>query len=120
MYEFDFSLTTKTGGKLATDLLEKYATQQSPSRIEDLVKIFIHATKASQLCPVPLAPRAAYSWIRTDLVHNLPNRWRLASGTCSPTSDSLALLDLPLVGTVEVLPRKQESRESREGRNVGD
>lgn len=30
-----------------TELLEKYAAKQSPSRIEELVKIFIHATKVS-------------------------------------------------------------------------
>lgn len=30
-------------------LVEKHVFKQSPSRIEDLVKIFIHATKASLL-----------------------------------------------------------------------
>lgn len=29
------------------ELLEKYAALQSPSRIEELVKIFVHATKVS-------------------------------------------------------------------------
>jgi hydroxymethylpyrimidine/phosphomethylpyrimidine kinase len=31
--------------RLGSELLEKYAVLQSPSRIEELVKIFIHATK---------------------------------------------------------------------------
>lgn len=29
------------------ELLEKYVSLQSPTRIEELVKIFIHATKVS-------------------------------------------------------------------------
>lgn len=32
---------------LAAAVIEKHAVKQSPSRIEDLVKIFIQATKAS-------------------------------------------------------------------------
>jgi len=30
-------------------LIEKHATRQSPSRVEELVAIFIHATKVSSL-----------------------------------------------------------------------
>lgn len=33
------------------ELIEKYAVLQSPSRIEELVKIFIHATNVSH--PIP-------------------------------------------------------------------
>lgn len=32
---------------MVLELLERQAVQQSPSRIEELVKIFIHATKVS-------------------------------------------------------------------------
>lgn len=32
-------------GQLLVELLEKHAVKQSPSRIEELVKIFIQATK---------------------------------------------------------------------------
>jgi hypothetical protein len=39
-------------GLTLLDLVEKHAANQSPSRIEELVKIFIHATKVSRKCKV--------------------------------------------------------------------
>lgn len=52
---------------------------QSPSRIEELVKIFIHAIKVR--IAIHSTPTQAPD---TDAVH----RWRLAFGRCSPTSDT--------------------------------
>lgn len=37
-------------------LLERHAVLQSPSRIEELIKIFIHATKVRGTNPEPLYP----------------------------------------------------------------
>jgi hypothetical protein len=33
--------------RVTIDLIEKHAVKQSPSRMEELAKIFIHATKVS-------------------------------------------------------------------------
>jgi len=50
-------------------LLERHAVRQSPSRIEDLVRIFIHATHVS----------AAFHLLPMDCT-DFCGRWRLASG----------------------------------------
>lgn len=59
-----------TAANETKDLLEKHAILQSPSRIEELVKIFIHATNVSG----PLAH------ITGTILINW-SRWRPASGT---------------------------------------
>jgi hydroxymethylpyrimidine/phosphomethylpyrimidine kinase len=42
-------LIEQQGADVAVELVEGHIFKQSPSRIEELVKIFIHATKASEL-----------------------------------------------------------------------
>jgi thiaminase len=37
---------------LGCELIEEHAVKQSPSRIEELAKIFIHATNVSLVCPL--------------------------------------------------------------------
>lgn len=57
-------------------LLEKYAVLQSPSRIEELVKIFIHATKVRAHLHISLNCKAD------------DYRWRLGSGRCIPPNEA--------------------------------
>lgn len=66
---------------LGKELLERNAVLQSPSRVEELVKIFIHATKVSRPMTDPLGVRS-----RGDLVAELSHRWKLAFGRCSHTA----------------------------------
>jgi hypothetical protein len=49
-------------------LLERNAVLQSPSRIEELVKIFIHATKVR------------LTLIQREVIADFLDRWRLDSG----------------------------------------
>lgn len=42
-----YLIVVLTTAKDITAILEKHAVLQSPSRIEELIKIFIHATKVS-------------------------------------------------------------------------
>lgn len=67
-----------------SELLERHAAEQSPTSIERLVKIFIHATKVS--CP------RLYPHIVTGPRANRDGRWRLGSGKCSPTGEVAALI----------------------------
>lgn len=96
------------------ELLERHAVLQSPSRIEELVKVFIHATKVRKRpLPPPLPIHklpskllggfqfaegsgflhchgiAAYraKFQGGDLVADSGNRWRSASGRCSHPAD---------------------------------
>jgi thiaminase len=41
-----------TAVKLGSELIEEHAVKQSPSRIEELAKIFIHATNVSLIRPL--------------------------------------------------------------------
>lgn len=54
---------------MLVDLMEKYAVLQSPSRIEELVKIFIHATKVRLSFPPHSSRlsdcRRVIFWMRT-------------------------------------------------------
>ena len=65
---------TETKAGLLTDLelLERHAVQQSQSRIEELVKIFIHATRVSSRLP--------HIQCVSDCLYD--HRWRLGSGKC--------------------------------------
>lgn len=58
-----------TAVNLGRDLVEKHAVKQSTSRIEELAKIFIHATNVSR---IP-AQRAGFSLLTVP-------RWRRVSG----------------------------------------
>lgn len=62
--------------RLGSDLIEKSVKDCSPSRIEELVKIFIHATKVR--CPQNLLNRV----ITVILFVADTIRWKLGSGKC--------------------------------------
>lgn len=78
-----------------TELLEEYAAEQSPSRIEELVKIFIHATKVSgspDIFVFPDVERRCHDvftrrYLLILVIFSLFNRWKLGSGRCSLMSD---------------------------------
>lgn len=48
--------TDDTSANVIAELVEGHISKQSPSRIEELVKIFIHATKVSN----PLFPMSVW------------------------------------------------------------
>lgn len=85
--------------KLTRDvaLIEKHASKQSPSRVEELVAIFIHATKASP-CQIGVQGRLADT-ILTDggrvLGHGLDSiGWRAFDGSVvNEVNDSGSIMD---------------------------
>jgi hydroxymethylpyrimidine/phosphomethylpyrimidine kinase len=60
------------------ELIEKQIVLQSPSRIEELVKIFIHATNVSPTC---------FVFLPVSSVIDARCRWKSGSGRCFHTDD---------------------------------
>jgi hypothetical protein len=68
------------------ELLERHALLQSPVRIEELAKIFIHATKVS-VSSQCMSGHAVLHFALCSHLLNTQSRWRLHFGRCTARAE---------------------------------